>query len=268
MDDRTALINSRPDAFLQQAEKIQRELYETLVDYFAGIKTTNGKIDNVPANIQMAARARDDIRKWLRQYGYFDAVKEYSIGLDELAGLGREFYAAMDLKSTFTARDFEVLSTFKSDHINFIRGADITVQNMVYDSLVSSIYSGGTFRELRTNLANVVLDNTAGNGALKKYLGTRAFDAFAGFDREIQNIKSAELELDLFLYSGNAIKDTRVFCMDRVGKIFTTAEINSWQKLKWVGKNPTVSVWLALGGYNCRHILSPVTKEFAESFRK
>ncbi len=74
--------------------------------------------------------------------------------------------------------------------------------------------------------------------------------------------KANELEIDRFLFSGGLILDSREFCKKRAGKIFTRKQVEAWQKLSWKGKIPDADVFMVLGGWNCRHILSPVSDEF------
>jgi hypothetical protein len=53
-----------------------------------------------------------------------------------------------------------------------------------------------------------------------------------------------------------------------VGKVFTKKEIDSWNRMgKWNGKAEGRDVWVYLGGWNCQHLLSPVTDEFAKELK-
>lgn len=71
---------------------------------------------------------------------------------------------------------------------------------------------------------------------------------------------SAFDEVALFLYDGPDDGKIREFCEEHVGRVYTTARLN--QDDNEQGLEPT-SIYL--GGYNCRHRLSPITREDAEA---
>lgn len=259
---REKLIEEVPAHFIEQVEKIQNKAADDLINYLSDMKKTGGKIDNVPGNIQMAARMRSQCRKFLRKHGYYEKVSNYGAEYNELVKLGREYYRAFDLKGNFTERDLDTLAQIKKADLDYLMNGDQAYIDTVYQNVISSVYRNRTFRDLEKDLLNLITDNVETKGILSRYSSTRATDAFAGFDRMIQNIKSNELGLTKFLYSGGLIIDSRDFCIARAGKIFTKKEIDSWEQMSWTGKNTRSSVWIALGGYNCQHILSPVTDEF------
>ncbi|MCK5605188.1 hypothetical protein KAR91_25075, partial [Candidatus Pacearchaeota archaeon] len=60
-----------------------------------------------------------------------------------------------------------------------------------------------------------------------------------------------------FRYSGSLIKDSRQWCKDHAGKIYTRAEIDGWRDQSWGGKKEG-DPFITLGGWGCRHYLVPV----------
>jgi two-component sensor histidine kinase len=61
-------------------------------------------------------------------------------------------------------------------------------------------------------------------------------------------------------YAGPDDEVTRDFCSEKVGKMFTAEQIKSWpaNQSPWDGMIPNTdrgSIFVNLGGYNCRHIL-------------
>ena len=70
--------------------------------------------------------------------------------------------------------------------------------------------------------------------------------------------------IEKWLYLGGLVKDSRPFCVARAGKEFTTEEVLAWpaeEGYQWDGMiNPTdeSNIFTNLGGWACRHILSPV----------
>lgn len=67
--------------------------------------------------------------------------------------------------------------------------------------------------------------------------------------------------LNKFLYQGGIIKDSRDFCIERAGKIFTRADGEAFNNMDWRGKIEGVSFFIAAGGYNCKHFIKWLPKE-------
>ena len=178
----------------------------------------------------------------------------------------------MGFDPAFLDRDIETLSKIRADDLNFLASRDRDMINTVYDEVINAIYQKKDWRELADRLRNILTDTVENgkplNGLLKKYSQTYAFTGYAAFDRRIQRIKAEQYKIEKFLYSGSLIRDSREFCQERAGKIFTRREIDSWNKLDWQGKVRGRDVWIYLGGWNCQHSLAPVSDEYAEQIQK
>jgi hypothetical protein len=74
-----------------------------------------------------------------------------------------------------------------------------------------------------------------------------------GFEREVGIALGQDLGFTHYYYAGTLIKTSRPFCIERAGRIYSIKEINSWDN----GQGLPANVYL--GGYNCRHRLSPVS---------
>lgn len=266
---REKLVDDIPAEFISAMETAQASLYAELLDYIKGLTTQGGKIVDLEANLQMAFRLRDQIRTWLRRHGYYQSVTDFGKQYEELLKIAREYYRALDLSGTFTSRDLESLSQIRKSDINFLLQNDERVINITYNNLTSAIYRNKSWKDLAEDLRKlhtdtILPDGRHLNGLLKRYSATYAQTAFAAFDRKIQNVKSAQLGLDHYLFSGAPLKDSRDFCVKRKGKVFTKAEIDAWERQSWKGKAEGRSVWDYLGGWNCIDILTPITADLAE----
>lgn len=56
-----------------------------------------------------------------------------------------------------------------------------------------------------------------------------------------------------FLYAGGIVQDSREFCIERVGHVFTREQGESWNDLEWAGKMYGVDFFVQMGGYGCLH---------------
>ena len=93
-------------------------------------------------------------------------------------------------------------------------------------------------------------------------------DVFQEFDRTVQVEYANELGLLHAVYAGTAKNNTRCFCLRRLNRIYTDDFMSTWNSQNWQGKKPGVDVRIALGGFNCRHVLSWVTEGTAEALLK
>ena len=263
------LIDAVPRQFIRKLEQIQNRLYSDILSEIKGMDTKKaGKLATNNFNIRIANSLRRDISKFLKKHGYYEAITDFGKQYGDLIKLSKEYFKAMDLDPVFLDRDIETLSKIRADDLNFLASRDRDVINTVYDEVLNSIYQKKDWRELADRLRNILTDTMENgkplSGLLKKYSQTYAFTGYAAFDRRIQRIKAEQYKIDKFLYSGSLIRDSREFCQERAGKIFTRKEIDSWNKLEWQGKVRGRDVWIYLGGWNCQHSLVPVTDEYAK----
>lgn len=78
------------------------------------------------------------------------------------------------------------------------------------------------------------------------------------YGRQVEALATADLgPSQAFLYSGPVDLRTREWCLDRVGKVYTRAEIDAMDN----GQLP--DAFLTAGGYNCRHVFMAVASEDA-----
>lgn len=108
-----------------------------------------------------------------------------------------------------------------------------------------------------------------GLGYLQQHYNTFVFDLHQQFDRQTQLEYADQLKLNHALYSGTIKDNTRPFCEQRTGQVYTREFIAKWENLEFQGKlrvgyNPFVHC----GGYNCRHHLNWVSPLIAERIAK
>lgn len=80
--------------------------------------------------------------------------------------------------------------------------------------------------------------------------------------------QSTKTEIGLYaIYSGGLTSDSRPFCEERNGKVYTRAEIETWRDLEWEQKPQNYNPFKDLGGDGCRHKLDWISKQLAEILR-
>lgn len=270
---REKAVSDIPRYFVDKLGKIQNALWRELQITIKGMDTKGANLEVSKMNLAIADRLRRQMRVWLRDNGYYEEITKFGAGYSELINSAKGYYKEIGFDPAFTSRDLDTLAKVRKRDLDFLTSRDQDVINTTYDEVINAIYAKSDWRKLSDRLQSLHTDTVFANGKelnglLKKYARTYAFTAFAGFDRKVQNIKAAQYGLDHFFYSGSLIKDSRDFCSARVGRVFTRQEIEAWQSMSWKGKAAGRDIWTYLGGWNCRHILSPVTKEMAEDIKK
>lgn len=93
-------------------------------------------------------------------------------------------------------------------------------------------------------------------------------DFFNEYDRTTQLEYAEELGLQYGIYSHTIIRTTRCFCRRRANRIYTFDFIKKWEDRIWKGKKRGVSVFIAMGGWNCRGVWSFVSEHTAKTQAK
>lgn len=126
------------------------------------------------------------------------------------------------------------------------------ISNMTYVAVVS----GASKEELILQTAQMLIGGTTKNGKpLVNYAKTIASTNYMSVNNVVNKRIGERMGVKKWKYTGTLITDSRPFCVERAGKVFTTEEVNGWNALSWGGK--AGNVWTNCGGYRCRHSLRP-----------
>jgi hypothetical protein len=219
---------------------LERELVRLLVDAKKGGRTP----------IALAARAlklRRELRDMLADAGY-DALADVSTvrGLERMAKAVERTRLAAQVTG-FTSRDAARIQALKElARLDLLaQGDDVAIA--VWRSVVQGVYSQRPVSEILGDLSDV-LDKSLGE------VGTLFDTQVSNFGQQVELLKSTGDPLERFAYFGPVDSKTRKFCMDRVGKIYTRADIDGMNN----GQLPNCLI--TRGGYACRHHWIAVSK--------
>lgn len=248
---------------LKAIHTIEDEVVNWTAKYFNDEKMNEGK----KYRIKQALKIRESLRKIFEEYydesaAITDSYKESAkniIGM--LRGIG--------IPPEFSESDKDIINALQQVAYNEFENLGLTFQNRIGTILYQSVLTDQPYRVTVANVRNALTGIESRTGKpMTQYAEQIAHDEYMKFNRAFETQKTKELGIKYYMYVGSLIKDSRPFCVARAGKIFTSEEVESWNKLDWAGKNPNLPVQIACGGYNCRHHLQPLTDEMAEYLKQ
>lgn len=197
-----------------------------------------------------------------------------SLGLTNYAALKRPLASFLETRFGITAAGEIVPGGYLSTLVG-----DTTAQRALLQYAYQAQASGVGLAGYRAGLEQLVVGNGPGKG-LMHALYQEAYDTYNQADRALSQVAAKELGLQAYLYQGGLIKSSRLFCRKRDGKVFTDFEIARFGTSKdayggytnkaegmFSGKSEPYDPVVDLGGYGCRHGLSPIPNVVALRMR-
>lgn len=280
MDDRGGYIHRKvsrleeiPDAVMVKVKKLQARLQSEIIEYYTNqLEISGGNIAYSDKNRIILGQMINSLK------GEFDlsGTTEYDAIIENFA---REMNEQAKLTLKIINDSFKELPKDYKSYFNFIKGEAIKNFELgnieagfiepIRQTLSSSIAQGAKFsdtvKSLRTLTLGGEFDGRQVDGKLYNYMKTYTRTSFADVDRGFTTHIAIELDVQWYFYDGGTVKDSREFCVERMGKYWHIKEIEGWAKQDWSGKRQgtnSKNILMYLGGWNCMHTLVPVS-EFA-----
>lgn len=127
------------------------------------------------------------------------------------------------------------------------------INNTLREYAIKSIQGGSSVETFTAQLDEAIRTDQEGLGILNRNRKQLINDRYAQYDRAESKSFADEFKMQAFIFSGGKVSDTRRFCCQRNGIVFTREEARRWATMKWTGKNRGYSPLIDMGGYNCRH---------------
>jgi hypothetical protein len=158
-----------------------------------------------------------------------------------------------------------------------------SIKQMMLRAITSNMNMSDFTKSLKVEL----LGEKGETGKLERQFNRYAYDVYQQYDASYNKSLADEFDLKYFVYQGGLVEDSRDFCREHNDHVYTTEEAQTewptWTPAKSVnidtfkqkdiyahpgymdyeGYDPLVD----RGGYNCRHILSYISKGLAIKLR-
>lgn len=207
-----------------------------------------GRLVSTRENLRRALALRQDLRTLLEQTGLPTlSAAAIDAPLDRIANAVLKGNAALGESATLGAFDLEALAAFKE-----VRLAELlsTLGDGMVEDLWRVIVDGVLGVRPVDELLKDIQDLVDGSAAEARTIYDTAVSTYS---RMVDQIRSTGEPDELFLYAGPADAKTRPFCRQRVGKVYSRAEIER------MDNHQLPDPMLSAGGFNCRHSFKRVS---------
>ncbi len=245
-----ALIDALTESFAEELVEVVTLLTARIRTLMRRLETgQDGRIAATMLNLQQALRLRSDLLTVLREAGYGSLVlRAVDEPLDRLAAQilrGMNPIAAFDVDALVALKEIRLAELLQV-------GEDIAVR--LWRTVVDGVVGARPVLDLIEDVADMLDIST-------RQARTVYDTAVSTYSRQVGQLGSTGEADELFYYVGPNDDKTREFCQERIGKVFTRAEIEVMDN----GQLP--DVMLTGGGYNCRHQfkrVSPLDQELLD----
>jgi hypothetical protein len=236
-------------------ERVIERLAAYLREAAAGLGTEEGRLSDSPSNVELASKLAGDLGRVLSDLGYDQAVGRL---LDDLEAANDLIAGATGdtLGVSYTAASQTSLAAFAVGVVDEL----LAVKGQAADRLREVLLLG-----LRTHLPldRELSDLAEALGVTIRQAANLAETSLMAFQREALVSQAEEAGIDLFVYEGPDDGLTRPFCAEHVDRIYTQGDLDAEENGQ--GLEPTSRY---LGGFRCRHYLSPITVDEAQAMAR
>lgn len=253
------------NAFAKGVTSTQRDVYNKVLAILKDLALNpDGTIKTTQANIKILREVRTSMESIILTDAYKKRVNEYLGGFDDLKDTNDAYFSVL---STAFVPNKVVYEEILSQSIALTKksllesGVNQFVIDPVDKLLTQNITSGGFFADMVEGMRVMILGDKERLGGLERYASQITRDSLNQYSRNYQQSITSDLGFEWFYYSGQLVRDSRSYCIEREGKFYHEKEVEKSSSLQWAGKIPgtnSSSIFTYAGGYNCDHTYLPV----------
>jgi len=261
-------LDKAEERLSKSATSAERWLFRRIVEeVIPELKRDNGVITNDNENINLLTtklnavfrRFNKDVNKGLVKQilGDFTQISIFNNDyfFESSDKTAKEFKPIKKKVETLMLRSlgYQADGTVKAESFISSLTSNNEINRQIREIAIRSIQGGNKISDLTEELSEAIRTNEKGLGVLNRYYKQTVQDRYSQYERAESKTYADALKLQAFIYSGGKVQDTRRFCCQRNGLVFTREEAQAWRSLNFQGKNKGYVPLVDLGGYNCRH---------------
>lgn len=241
-------ITARVTTFQSALADVWGSLRRRIVELTNTLEAQGGRIQSTAINLGVARRVAADMQRWLAEAGADDLLRGAIDDMGDLSryrGVGQSVVGRTETNTAWSSANLDAFRQVKMAELAEIPAAAVRAVEQV---LLKGIVSAQDRAELINELAGLLDTSlpratTVYDTALSEYTRLAVVGNARGTDDEA------------FLFDGPIDAKMRPFCAERVGKVFSRAEIDG------MDNGQLDNTLLTGGGYNCRHTWIPVPED-------
>ena len=281
-DDKMDFLDNAENSLKKSASVAERWLFRRILeDIIPELQTdANGQIVNNATNVNILTNKLNSVFRTFGSTQNKELVTQILGDFQGISALNTDYFTTVTGR---TADEFlsvkkrvEVLmqrslgiqadGTIKPN--SFISGitSNDAINEEIREIAVRNIQGGNTIKDFTAELSDAIKTDKDGLGVLNRHYRQTVQDRYSQYERAESKTYADVLKLQAFIYSGGKVQDTRRFCCQRNGLVFTRDEAQKWRAIDFQGKNKGYVPLVDLGGYNCRHSTQWITN--AQALRR
>ena len=270
--DLEKLLDDMETVIGKQLTASQKVLVEKLSDAISG-QSTKGSI---PRGTNLSRV----IEKGYAEFKQEELPKVMSVLVKHLVSIldaGQAYFSVIAGKDVGDSEKYRVLKslgieatqkTFKVISGGYLESLvyDADILNDIKRVTINAAFGDVELTALNKQMRDIIEGTNGTEGKFERHFKTYTYDVLQRTSRYQTTAIAEKVGLKAFIYSGTVIDNTRKFCKDRAGKVFTIEEAQEWENEDFAGKPKDYDPLRDLGGHNCRHNKRYITA--AEAIRR
>ncbi len=266
MYNESVYIEDTTDEIEAYIANIESDILSLANEYLATLDTESGKLLSTQKNYDIAANS-DTV---------FNKAFDTFIG-GFLIFLASKIIKGVDMVTANMSGDgispigdeYSVVSSMIGiKGGNIIRGGYLhrlgqmsALRTKFYNFLLGGVSQGVTITNAMRNLKPIFVSTGKRESDFARLFRTYAYDSIMQTMNAIALRIADKNGLNRFLYQGGLIKDSRDFCVEHAGNIYTRSDAKDFDTMDWRGKNRELPFLIAVGGWNCKHFIKWLPNE-------
>lgn len=267
-----ASLEDIPDEFIDVVNKQNDRLFNAVLKLLDGLEKDGDLIVVSAKNASIVEQVNELLKKSLFESAYLKGLIKYVSSFSDQAEMINGIFSE---QFEFVEKEIykNLLKSSQKATLEFLDEDAIgkAVFEPLQKNLLTNIYSGGKYSDMIKSLKDYILGTPELDPKLTSYVKRYARDSMAIFDNTYTQLIAKDVQVDIWEYSGGTVKDTREFCLQRHGNVYSKEEIMSWASKDWQGKNPATdenTIFAYRGGYNCLHSFIPRDPNFVDNDKR
>lgn len=284
-------IQAQRDIFEGNVIRLQEQLLDELIKkLIPELDIENGKILNTKRNMNIIHQL-DKLYTEFAKVNQTNMVRDYAESFSKIDAFNVQYFGQVALDQTTQKRFDAVMNKtqlFMNSRIGIVDGelirggylesfiSDQALLNEIRQLTMRAVTGGLEGKSFVEQLSEMITGNEQKGGGFEKYYRTYAYDSLQEYDRAYGNTLAQEFKMNYAQYQGGLIEDSRNFCREHDGNVYSREEIEKFDQWEdpetgevpgYISSFPGYDPFVHCGGFNCRHTLSWISDAMAFRLR-